>query len=105
MSKKTKRGVVIEVLPYIAYAYIRLWIPIAVKDETSVVRGFDAVQSLLGGVGQRESPIRAWLVLFNWLKQAGISFNQWQQVTCLLIVSLYPVLPKTTSPIAITYTG
>ena len=63
------------------------------KDETSVVRGFDAVQSLLGGVGQRESPIRAWLVLFNWLKQAGISFNQWQQVTCLLIVSLYPLLP------------
>jgi len=47
VSKKTKRGVVIEVLPYIAYAFIRLWIPIAVKDETSVVRGFNAVQSLL----------------------------------------------------------
>jgi len=43
----SERGVVIEVLPYIAYACIRLWIPIAVKDETGVVRGFDAVQSLL----------------------------------------------------------
>jgi len=52
----SERGVVIEVLPYIAYACIRLWIPIAVKDETSVVRGFDAVQSLLGGVGQRRVP-------------------------------------------------